>query len=339
MRKNHLYIIALLLLVLLAACDKQKSRETRERPAFTIDLRLPTTPVKDQGHTSLCWIYAMLATIETEHITQGDSVNLSVDYVARAFLREQALEGYQTDNWNPTTRGMASMTIRLLETYGLTHHDAYHHKEELDLGVLLKKLRIAKGAATTLADFTKKMDAQLDQSFGEVMPRVFFLGVQYTPLEFAHSVCRDDEYEALTSFSHHPFGTRFPLEVPDNHYHDCFLNVPLDTLASRVEQSLRRGHPVCWEGDISEAGFSFTHGVATLKHNKVISQAERQQQFEKGQTTDDHCMEIVGMAHDRQGHAYFLLKNSWGANNPYGGYMYMSRDYFLLKTIAVYMPT
>lgn len=32
----------------------------------------------------------MLATIETEHIMMGDSVNLSADYVARNFLSEQA---------------------------------------------------------------------------------------------------------------------------------------------------------------------------------------------------------------------------------------------------------
>ena len=50
---------------------------------FTVELRLPTTPVKDQGSSSLCWVYGMLATLETEHIMRGDSVNLSPDYVAR----------------------------------------------------------------------------------------------------------------------------------------------------------------------------------------------------------------------------------------------------------------
>ena len=40
---------------------------------------LPTTPVKDQGHNELCWLYAMTATIESEHAAQGDSVNIGVD--------------------------------------------------------------------------------------------------------------------------------------------------------------------------------------------------------------------------------------------------------------------
>lgn len=333
-KRQHIALL-LVALVLFAACGKKE--KVRQRLSFTDEVRLPATPVKDQGSTSLCWIYAMLATIETEHIVQGDSVNLSVDYVARAFLREQALEGYLTDNWTVTVRGMSSMTLRLLATYGLTHYDAYHHKDELQLPVLLEKLRMAKGAAKSLADFEDKLDAQLDQSFGEAMPRVFFLGAQYTPLEFAHSVCRDDEYEAVTSFLHHPFGTRFPLEVPDNHYHDRFLNVPIDTLINKVEQSLRQGHPVCWEGDVSEPGFSFDRGVADLHVGDDATQEQRQRQFEEGQTTDDHCMEIVGLAHDGQGRSYFLLKNSWGTDNPYGGYMYMSRDYFQMKTIAVYL--
>jgi len=41
------------------------------------------TPVKDQGQSQLCWAYAMLATIETEHLLRGDSVNLSARYVGR----------------------------------------------------------------------------------------------------------------------------------------------------------------------------------------------------------------------------------------------------------------
>lgn len=334
MKHKHIAIL-LAALFLLTACDK--TVKVGDRLSFTDEVRLPATPVKDQGSTSLCWIYAMLATIETEHIVQGDSVNLSVDYVSRAFLREQAMEGYLTGHWKLTTRGVPSMALRLLGTYGLTHYDAYHHKDNLRLDVLVEKLRLTKGAAASLADFTEKMDTQLDQTFGEAMPRVFFLGAQYTPLEFAHSVCRDDEYEAVTSFLHHPFDARFPLEVPDNHYHDCFLNVPIDTLINKVEQSLRHGHPVCWEGDVSEPGFSFARGVAELSVAGDVSQEARQRQFEEGQTTDDHCMEIVGMAHDPQGRDYFLLKNSWGTHNPFGGYMYMSRDYFLMKTIAVYL--
>ena len=33
----------------------------------------------------------------------------------------------------------------------------------------------------------------------------------------------------------------------------------------------------------------------------------------------------------------YIAKNSWGKNNPFGGYMYLSDNYLRLKTVAVYM--
>ena len=162
------------------------------------------------------------------------------------------------------------------------------------------------------------------------------LGALYTPLEFAHSVCTDDEYIALTSFTHHPYGQRFPLEVPDNYFHNTFLNVPLDTMMNRIVQSLRLGHPVCWEGDTSEPGFLFGNGFAVLKHeDKKVTAERRQASFEARRTTDDHVMEIVGLAHDQHGCRFFLCKNSWGTANRYGGFMFLSENYVRMKTIAV----
>lgn len=66
-----------------------------ERPAnpaadseFTDELRLATTPVKNQGASSVCWMYAMLSTIETDRLSQGDSVNLSVAFPLRRYIEE-----------------------------------------------------------------------------------------------------------------------------------------------------------------------------------------------------------------------------------------------------------
>ena len=94
---------------------------------FTDEVRLATTPVKDQGRSSLCWAYAMLATIETEHIMRGDSVNLSTAYVARSFINEQVDKCYLAKGkGNITTRGMMPQLIRLIQTYGLMPHDSYN---------------------------------------------------------------------------------------------------------------------------------------------------------------------------------------------------------------------
>ena len=78
------------------------------------------------------------------------------------------------------------------------------------------------------------------------------LGAQYTPLECAHSVCRPDEYIAMASCTHHPFGEWFILESADNWERSKFYNVPIDHLMRSVEKAVRSGMGVCWEGDISE---------------------------------------------------------------------------------------
>lgn len=328
MKKGIFIFLACLVLI---SCGQQRSNISFPEEKFTVDLRLPTTPVKDQGSSSLCWVYAMLATLETEHIMRGDSVNLSPDYVARMYLSEQASRRRLLPNKvvqkeaGITTRGMCTMALDLIQTYGLQHYDAYHRRLNMDYNVLCRKL-----------DYGNDTEKLLDKYIGPLPNQVFMLGALYTPLEFAHSICTDDEYIALTSFTHHPYGQRFPLEVPDNYFHNTFLNVPLDTMMNRIVQSLRAGHPVCWEGDTSEPGFLFGEGYAVLKNEKKKVTAERRQaSFEARRTTDDHVMEIVGLAHDQHGRRFFLCKNSWGTGNRYGGFMFLSENYVRMKTIAV----
>lgn len=328
MKKTVFLFLSFLVLI---SCEKQRGKVNVSEEKFTVELRLPTTPVKDQGSSSLCWVYAMLATLETEHIMRGDSVNLSPDYVARMYLSEQANRRRLLPNKvvqkeaGITTRGMCTMALDLIQTYGLQHYDAYRHKPNMDYNVLCRKL-----------DYGNDTEKLLDRYIGPLPNQVFMLGSLYTPLEFAHSVCTDDEYIALTSFTHHPYGQRFPLEVPDNYFHNTFLNVPLDTMMNRIVQSLRAGHPVCWEGDTSEPGFLFGEGYAVLKNEKKKVTAERRQaSFEAHRTTDDHVMEIVGLAHDQHGRRFFLCKNSWGTANRYHGFMFLSENYVRVKTIAV----
>lgn len=328
MKKTVFLFLSFLVLI---SCEKQRGKVNVSEEKFTVDLRLPTTPVKDQGSSSLCWVYGMLATLETEHIMRGDSVNLSPDYVARMYLSEQVNRRRLLPNKvvqkeaGITTRGMCTMALDLIQTYGLQHYDAYRHKPNMDYNVLCRKL-----------DYGNDTEKLLDKYIGPLPNQVFMLGALYTPLEFAHSVCTDDEYIALTSFTHHPYGQRFPLEVPDNYFHNTFLNVPLDTMMNRIVQSLRAGHPVCWEGDISEPGFLFGEGYAVLKNEKKKVTAERRQaSFEAHRTTDDHVMEIVGLAHDQHGRRFFLCKNSWGTANRYHGFMFLSENYVCMKTIAV----
>ncbi len=334
-------LTALCLLLLTAACGRPRPGKELHRSPFTDEVRLPMTPVKDQGSSPLCWAYAMLATIETEHIVRGDSVNLSPDYVARHWLAEQTRTSYLSGGQAAVgARGVMPMLLSLIADYGVVPYDAYPPKEA-DYDRLTSTLGYVASRARSLDALEADAARSLDETLGAMPRHVYMLGAEYTPQEFARSVCRAGEYTALTSFTHHPFYTRFALEVADNRLHDTFLNLPLDTLMSVVTRALRTGHPVCWEGDTSERGFSFARGVAETgdEDGTPCTQDARQRAFSLRQTTDDHCMTLIGLARDSRGRRYFLAKNSWGTHNPYGGLMYLSEEYVRAKTVAVTVAT
>ena len=228
----------------------------KEPEHFTTEVLNRMTPVKDQGESETCWIYAMLAAIETEHLRWGDSVNLSPAYIEKVLEQEpQAPE---------SGRGMGKTLIRLIQKHGIVGYDAM-----------------------------RSTDRQ--------PPRwVFMLGMQYTPQEFARSVCAPNEYIALTSNRQLPYYKEVEIAEPDNWLHDRFLNIPMDSLLQKTERAVRRHHGVCWE-------------------------------------SQKHAMSIVGIAHDDAGGKYFIMKNSWGTDRLHGGLDYLSFDEFKETTLAVEM--
>ena len=155
--------------------------------------------------------------------------------------------------------------------------------------------------------------------------RAFMLGEEYTLQEFARSVCAPGEYVGVGSNHNYPYHHIFEPQLPDNWEHNVLMNLTPDELLDVTERAVRQHRGVCWEGDISEPGFCWQEGFAVTT-------------LWCGRTTDDHCMAIVGLARDGNGHPYFIMKNSWGTDNAYGGLLYMSFDYFRMKTIAVYLP-
>ena len=94
----------------------------REEPAhFTHEVLNRMTPIKDQGDSETCWIYAMLATIETEHLAWGDSVNLSPYFI------EKMME--QEPDAPKSKRGECATLLRLIEKYGIVGYDAMRKVE------------------------------------------------------------------------------------------------------------------------------------------------------------------------------------------------------------------
>ena len=185
--------------------------------------------------------------------------------------------------------------------------------------------------------YKQVVERLLDENMGPMPLHVYMFGAEYSPVDFAQSVCSPGEWQAVTSFTHHPFGEAFDLEVADNRLHEQFLNLPLDTMMTMIKRSLLDRHPVCWEGDISERGFSWPDGMADLSlPMSRCTQQKRQLMFERRLTTDDHCMALIGLVRRRSdGTLFFVAKNSWGSSNRHHGFMLLSEKYVRMKTVGV----
>ena len=86
----------------------------REPGHFTHEVLNRMTPVKNQGESQTCWIYAM-------HLSWGDSVNLSPYYIEKKMEQEpQAPE---------SKRGMGKTLINLIQKYGIVGYDAMRKVE------------------------------------------------------------------------------------------------------------------------------------------------------------------------------------------------------------------
>lgn len=338
---NILYksVIILSSLFTLYSCGKRPSRN-KESLSYKIITEIRTTPVKDQGNSNLCWMYAMLATIESEHLMKGDSVNISIAYLAREMMKEKAqLCFFSNGATRMSSRAMAQATMYYMEKYGTAPFSSYKDPDNINYESLNKKIDfLVKSTAKRgygLERFNESLDELLDKYIGFMPGRnVYMYGAQYSPLEFTHSVCTPGEYIALTSFSHHPFYKSFVLETPDNINKDSFYNLPLDDFMKHINKALMAKHPVCWEGDITNDDFH--EGFVTLGNKHQINQSYRQRLFENMVTSDNHAMEIVGIV-EKNGERFYKCKNSFGEHWGDNGFVYLSKDYVALNTIAVFM--
>jgi bleomycin hydrolase len=179
-----------------------------------------------------------------------------------------------------------------------------------------------------------------------------------------------DDYVEVTSYTNHPFYTKFILEVPDNWSWDEVYNVPVNEMEEIIDNAINTGYTIAWAADVSEKGFSTSKkGVAVIPElnkadmsdaeiakwekmnekekneelykltkpstERIISQEMRQVDYDNYQTTDDHGMLIVGTAKDQIGNPYYKVKNSWGDYNDFGGYFYASKPYVQFKTMSI----
>lgn len=326
----------------LVACSKRDNRVPNLQ--LTNDTILPYTSVLNQGRTQSCWAYAMVSFIESDWLTDHqDTVRVSAMYNVRNKYMRQFEQFYETDGEEEIRGGgLGHSLIQVWKEKGAIPSVCYpgiqsgeKYPDHRELMKELKKLARKAVRENEYSYYAQKAEELLDKVIGEVPDTFVYQEVTYTPQSFADTICPHiDDYVEVTSFTHHPFYSWFVLDVPDNWERALYYNLPIDELEACVRKSIFEGRTVVWDGDTSEDTFYPNEGLAVYTQSSDW-QLARQKAYESLETTDDHMMHIVGMAHDEQGKTYYLMKNSWGKRGPYQGLLYVSEDYFRSKTVSI----
>jgi bleomycin hydrolase len=336
---------------------------------FDIVHQVKTTPVKNQAKTGTCWSFATTSFIETELIRMGkDSLILSPMYNVRYTYPQKALNYIR---YNGTANfgegGEPHDVMNVVNNYGFFPEEVYdgmkigeeqHNQGEMDavLKAIVETVNKNKGGKIT-PRWEEVFESAINIYLGVPPADFIYKGTRYTPNNFTKSLgFNPDDYVELTSFTHHPFFSKFDLEVPDNWSKDQYYNVPIDLLMKIVDSAIESGYSVVWSGDVSDKSFSRKFNVANVPSveepdtagkkeddatwhpvkEKIVTQDLRQQTFDNRTTKDDHSMHIIGIAKDQNGNKYYYTKNSWGTKSKkYGGYWYMSDAYTRLKVVLI----
>lgn len=367
--------------ILIAFCSMNVllAQETKEEKKFITVVDIPTSTVKNQQSTGTCWCFAGISYIETELMRMGaPEIDLSEMYIVRLAYTQKAKRYFRVHGkGNYSEGGQAHDVLNVVKENGFVPEVVYSgnrygsdfhiHKEMVQSTKSMLDEIVKKPNRIITPVWEESVNGVLDTYMGKTPKSFSYDGVEYTPASYAEKLgFNAEDYIELTSYNHHPFYKKVNLEIPDNWSDDLYYNIPMDEMMDVMNYALNNGYSVCWDGDVSEKGFSHRNGYAVLPASKAtdmtdseiakwekdlnkdkkkavskgkepeVDQKLRQVTFDNYETTDDHLMHLTGIVKDQNGTVYYKTKNSWADNsNKFGGYLNMSEAYVKLKTVAI----
>lgn len=349
---------------------------------FTPVKEVKITPVKNQNRTGTCWSFSGVGLIEAELLRTGKGeYNLSEMFIANHSYKDKADKFVRLHGkLNFAQGGSFADVIYVFKHYGAVPGELYKgleygqdnhvHGELAEVATAYVDAVIKNRDKKLSTAWKKGFDSVIDTYLGKLPETFTYQGKQYTPKSFGESLGLNfDDYVSLTSYTHHPFYSQFPLEIEDNWRWAQSYNLPINELMEVFDHAINNGYAIAWGSDVSEKGFT-RNGIAVAADIEAlessgsdqarwvglsqmekdaeikklvekpckeieVTQELRQQAYDNYQTTDDHGMLIYGIAKDQTGKKFYMVKNSWGTESKYKGIWYASEAFVAYKTMNI----
>jgi len=369
-------------------CMGATASAQQQRPAapafpeytFTTVKAAPITSIKNQGSSGTCWSFSAISFLESEAIRLGNIKDeakypdFSEFFVVGNSYKERAEKFVRVDGkLNFSVGSGCGDVMDVVKNHGIVPNECVTglnygtplpSQSELDNVLLGYVEAIAKSRKPSIA-WKRGFAAVVDEYFGKA-PETFVVdGKTYTAESYRDAMkINADDYIELTSFTHHPFYTWFPLEVADNWRATQSYNVPIDEMMAVLDNALENGYTACWGADVSHTGFTrdglgilvAPQAASTVGSDQqrwvgsdpaaaaarpvevkeaVPTQESRQEEFDNKTMTDDHGMHIFGIAKDQNGKKYYMVKNSWGETGRYKGIWYVTEAFVKAQTLDI----
>ncbi|HRP88596.1 MAG TPA: C1 family peptidase [Edaphocola sp.] len=340
---------------------------------FTDVINLEHSPIQNQGSSGTCWSYSTGSFLESEMMKAGRTpISFSKIFVARKQYEDKA-DYYvrMGGNLGWGDGGEAHDVIEVLRKYGALPESAYTGLIDGATGNNFSEMQaVLEGVLKAVAankdgsispSWKKIVKTTLDGYLGEVPETFNYNGKNYNPKSFAKEVVglNPDDYIEFISQTNTPYYEKAPMLVPDNWSMQWLHNIQMTDMTRIIDNALKNGYTVSWGTDVSEPYFSWPNGVAfvpekaptmdskkmkkaekdslftTILKEMVITPEMRQAGLDNQTTTDDHGMHIVGLSKDQNGKEYYIVKNSWGDNNDYKGYLHVTKAFVQFKSTSI----
>ena len=377
--KRFILLAAALVCLGVSASAQQRTTAAPVFPEYTFTTvkAAPVTSVKNQGSSGTCWSFSAISFLESEAIRLGNIKDeakypdFSELFIVGNSYKERADKFVRVDGkLNFSVGSGCGDALDVVKNHGLVPNECVTGlnygtplpaQSELDNVLLGYVEAIARSRKPSIA-WKRGFAAVVDEYFGKAPESFVVDGKTYTAASYrdAMKIVADD-YIELTSFTHHPFYTWFPLEVADNWRATLSYNVPIDEMMEALDYALEHGFTACWGADVSHAGFTrdglgilvAPQAASTVGSDQqrwvgsdaaaparpteikeaVPTQESRQEEFDNKTMTDDHGMHIFGIAKDQNGKKYYMVKNSWGETGRYKGIWYVTEAFVRAQTL------